>query len=58
MITAYDCVSGQLAQEAAMDMVLVGDSLGMVVMGESNTVSVTMEQVSLGSSLLELTNRR
>jgi 3-methyl-2-oxobutanoate hydroxymethyltransferase len=43
MLTAYDYPFGLLADQAEIDMVLVGDSLGMVVMGLDGTVEVTME---------------
>lgn len=42
MMTAYDCPSARLAEESGMDIVLVGDSLGMVVLGHDSTVPVTM----------------
>jgi 3-methyl-2-oxobutanoate hydroxymethyltransferase len=45
MCTAYDYPFGMLADEAGMDIVLVGDSLGMVVMGLEGTVEVTMEHM-------------
>ncbi|MBU4427420.1 MAG: 3-methyl-2-oxobutanoate hydroxymethyltransferase [Desulfobacterales bacterium] len=45
MCTAYDYPFGLMADEAGMDMVLVGDSLGMVVMGLEGTVGVTMEHM-------------
>ena len=45
MITAYDYPFGLLADEAEVDIVLVGDSLGMVVMGLEGTVEVTMEHM-------------
>ena len=45
MCTAYDYPFGLMAEEAGMDMVLVGDSLGMVVMGLEGTVGVTMEHM-------------
>ena len=43
-ITAYDYPTAQLAEQAGMDMLLVGDSLGMCVYGYAGTVKVTMEQ--------------
>jgi len=45
MITAYDYPFGLLADEAGIDIVLVGDSLGMVVMGLDGTVEVNMEHM-------------
>ncbi|MGF9977954.1 3-methyl-2-oxobutanoate hydroxymethyltransferase [Viridibacillus arvi] len=42
MITAYDYPSARLAEEAGVDMILVGDSLGMVVLGYDSTVPVTV----------------
>ena len=43
-MTAYDFVTAQLAEEAGLDMLLVGDSLGMCVYGYSGTVPVTVDQ--------------
>jgi 3-methyl-2-oxobutanoate hydroxymethyltransferase len=45
MVTAYDYPFGLMAGEAGADIVLVGDSLGMVVMGLEGTVEVTMEHM-------------
>ncbi len=45
MITAYDVISARLADRAGADLLLVGDSLGMVVLGRENTLSVTMEEM-------------
>jgi len=42
VITAYDYPSAQLAERAGVDVVLVGDSLGMVVLGYESTTAVTM----------------
>lgn len=42
-ITAYDYPTAMFAESAGMDMILVGDSLGMVVLGYSGTIPVTME---------------
>lgn len=45
MMTAYDYSTAQIADEAELDMLLVGDSLGMVVYGMDGTVNVTMEDM-------------
>jgi 3-methyl-2-oxobutanoate hydroxymethyltransferase len=45
MLTAYDYPSARIFDEAGVDVLLVGDSLGMVVLGHDSTVPVTMEDV-------------
>lgn len=45
MLTAYDYPSAKLAEEAGVDVILVGDSLGMVVLGYDSTVNVTIEDM-------------
>ena len=42
MLTAYDFPSARLAEEAGIDIILVGDSLGMVVLGYDSTLPVTL----------------
>ncbi|MCK0472090.1 3-methyl-2-oxobutanoate hydroxymethyltransferase [Halalkalibacter sp. APA_J-10(15)] len=42
MMTAYDAPTAHLVEEAEMDMILVGDSLGMVVLGYDSTIPVTV----------------
>ncbi|MCY8280773.1 3-methyl-2-oxobutanoate hydroxymethyltransferase [Bacillus inaquosorum] len=42
MMTAYDYPAAKLAEQAGVDMILVGDSLGMVVLGLDSTVGVTV----------------
>lgn len=44
-VTAYDFPTARLADEAGLDLILVGDSLGMVVLGYENTLPVTMEEM-------------
>jgi len=43
-ITAYDYWTAQFAEQAGMDMILVGDSLGMCIYGYEGTIPVTMDQ--------------
>jgi len=43
-ITAYDYWTAQFAEKAGMDMILVGDSLGMCIYGYEGTIPVTMDQ--------------
>ena len=45
MITAYDFTTAQLVEEAGIDTILVGDSLGMVMLGYDTTLKVTMEDM-------------
>jgi 3-methyl-2-oxobutanoate hydroxymethyltransferase len=45
MLTAYDFPSAQLVDASGVDMILVGDSLGMVVLGYETTVPVTMDEM-------------
>lgn len=45
VITAYDWAMAKLLDEAGVDILLVGDSLGMVMLGLDNTLSVTMEDM-------------
>jgi len=45
MLTAYDCQMGKLLEEAGVDLILVGDSLGMVVQGNRDTKKVSMRDM-------------
>ena len=44
-LTAYDYASARLVDEAGIDMVLVGDSLAMTMLGHENTLSVTIDEM-------------
>jgi 3-methyl-2-oxobutanoate hydroxymethyltransferase len=44
-LTAYDYPTGRLLDEAGIDLILVGDSLGMTVLGHSDTTSVTLDDI-------------
>ncbi len=50
MVTAYDYPSALIADRAGMDIIFVGDSLGMVVYGYENTLNVSMEQMVFHTS--------
>jgi len=45
MVTAYDFTMARLVDSAGVDMVLVGDSLGMVIQGQDDTLSVTLDDM-------------
>jgi 3-methyl-2-oxobutanoate hydroxymethyltransferase len=45
MLTAYDAVTARLVEEAEIPLILVGDSLGMVVLGYTDTTAVTMDDM-------------
>jgi 3-methyl-2-oxobutanoate hydroxymethyltransferase len=45
MVTAYDYTMARLVDESGVDMILVGDSVGMVVQGLTNTIPVTIDEI-------------
>jgi len=47
MVTAYDASSAALADEAGLDIILVGDSAAMTILGHESTLPVTMEEMLL-----------
>jgi 3-methyl-2-oxobutanoate hydroxymethyltransferase len=52
MITAYDYPFARLAEAAGIDAILVGDSLGMVVAGDADTLRVSLEQMEYHTSIV------
>lgn len=53
MMTAYDAPSAKLVEEAGIDVILVGDSLGMVVLGYDSTIPVTINDMILHSKAVK-----
>src|SRR4051794_18310762 len=45
MVTAYDATMARLFDEAGVDVLLIGDSVGMVVQGMPHTLSVTVDEI-------------
>ncbi len=52
VVTAYDALFARLLEQAGIEALLVGDSLGVVVQGKSNTLSVTMEDMLYHTKLV------
>ena len=46
MVTCYDATFARLVEKAGIDSILVGDSLGMVIKGEENTLNVSLDEVA------------
>src|SRR5437867_5094845 len=58
MVTAYDCAFARLLDEAGVDLLLVGDSLGMVVQGHDTTLPVTLDEMVYHTRLVSRGARR
>lgn len=58
MVTAYDAPGARLAEAAGVDAVLVGDSLGMTVLGHSSTLPVTMDDMVRATAAVARATRR
>jgi 3-methyl-2-oxobutanoate hydroxymethyltransferase len=58
MLTAYDYPSARIAEAAGVDMILVGDSLGMVVLGYDDTIKVTLDDMLHHSKAVARGNER
>lgn len=56
-LTAYDACFGQLLSEAGVDVILIGDSLGMVLQGHDSTLPVTMDDMVYHISCVKRGNR-
>ncbi len=52
VVTAYDALFARIVEQAGIDVLLVGDSLGVVVQGNKNTLSVTMEEMLYHTKLV------
>ena len=52
MLTAYDYTMGRLLDQAGVDCILVGDSLGMVIQGHDDTLQVTMDHIVYHGTLV------
>lgn len=58
MLTAYDATFARLVDQAGVELILVGDSLGMVIQGHKNTLPVTIEQMAYhGAAVSRVTER-
>ena len=57
-LTSYDAAFTRLLDEAGVDVILVGDSLGMVIQGHETTVPVTMDDMIYHSRAVAKTCRR
>jgi 3-methyl-2-oxobutanoate hydroxymethyltransferase len=58
MVTAYDAPAARLADEAGVEIVLVGDSAAMVMLGHASTVTVTLEEMIFLTRAVTRTARR
>lgn len=58
MITAYDSITARLAEEGEIDVLLVGDSVGNVMLGYDSTVPVTMQEMLIHASAVTRTTKR
>jgi 3-methyl-2-oxobutanoate hydroxymethyltransferase len=58
MVTAYDAPSARLADETGIDLILVGDSAAMVVLGHDSTLPVTLDEMLMLTSAVSRVTRR
>src|SRR5579871_294897 len=58
MVTAYDAPTARIADEAGVDVILVGDSVAMVVLGYDDTLSVTVADMAHHTAAVTRTHPR
>jgi 3-methyl-2-oxobutanoate hydroxymethyltransferase len=58
MVTAYDAPTARIADEAGVDLILVGDSVAMVVLGYDDTLSVTIDDMAHHTAAVARTRPR
>ena len=58
VVTAYDALFTRIIEQAGIDVILVGDSLGVVVQGKPDTLSVTMEEMVYHTRLVAQSKRQ
>ena len=58
VVTAYDALFAKIVEQAGIETILVGDSLGVVVQGENNTLSVTMRDMRYHTRLVAKATER
>ncbi len=58
VVTAYDALFTRIIEQAGIDVILVGDSLGVVVQGKPDTLSVTMDEMEYHTRLVAQSRRR
>ncbi len=58
MVTAYDAPTARIADDAGVDLILVGDSVAMVVLGYDDTLQVTIEDMAHHTAAVARTNPR
>ncbi len=58
VVTAYDALFTRIIEQAGIDVILVGDSLGVVVQGKPDTLSVTMDEMEYHTRLVAQSRRQ
>ena len=58
MLTAYDALTAPILEAAGVDMLLIGDSLGNVILGHSSTLPVTLEDMERATAAVARSTSR